>query len=138
MDHPCTYLSNTHFSTNQPPSSTIHVSNFSGHRPTAEWTITTFFWRSVLNLTPTSFICLSNSYLQCQETVNPYPVPMTCDFMPFYLISPPLLAAMGVLAESPTIFHWAGAILCIWHPHHSFLNPFAALFSFWRSKEWVR
>lgn len=47
---------------------------------------------------------------------------MTPDFLPFYLISPSLLAAMGVLPESPTIFHWAGAILCIWHPYYPSLN----------------
>lgn len=83
MDHSSTYLSNIHFSTNKPLSSTIHISNFSGHWPNTEWWITTFFWTSLTN-----FICpsLAFLYLQCQEIVNPYPVSMTLCISTLFLL----------------------------------------------------
>lgn len=139
MDHSCTYLSNTRFSTNKSLSSTIHVSTFSGHRPAAEWRITTFFWRFVVNLTPTSFICPSLTFVLTMPG-NGQSLSTVYDswFYAFLLYFSSSTHSYGCSGWKPPHFSLGRS-----HPVYlTSLSPFpelfAALLSFWRSKEWAR
>lgn len=87
----------------------------------------------LLNLTPTSFICPSLTFvLTVPGNSQSLSLSMIHDFVPFYNIPPPQLAVMGALAQSPTTFHWAGAILYI------LLWTFCSFILLLEIKEWAR